>query len=98
MTGKGVNKLQIATKPASFIGNLIYYGEDSKIRYMLVSMLFFFLCIPRFVCHFILSRFGKNKESNTILTKSVINCMKACFTSLTPKQAFLKYSQGTLKI
>jgi len=98
MTGKGTSKLQVATKPASFIGNLIYYSEDSPSRYVLVSILFFFLCIPTYIYHFFLSKFGIDKERNTILVKSVHNCMRVCFTSLTPKQAFLKYSQELLNI
>lgn len=97
MTGKGVNKLQLATKPASYKGNLIYYSDDKKIMYVFVSVLFFLLQIPKFIYHLFLSKFGSNTERNEILAHSDINCLKICFTSLTPKEVFLKYSKKYTK-
>lgn len=97
MTGRGVSELQVATKPASFKGNLIYYSDESKLGYVFVSILFFVLQISKLCYHLFLSKFGSDKKRNTILAKGDMNCMKICFTSLTPKQVFMKYSQGVLK-
>lgn len=96
MTGKGISKLQVAAKPASFKGNIIYYGEDSKIKTFLVSLLFFFLLIPQLLFHIVKVLFNKEKERNTILSIGCWNCMKVCFSKKTPKQVFVKFSKGIL--
>lgn len=97
MTGKGTSPLQVATRPASFKGNLIYYNEESKNRYNFVSILFFVLCMFGYLYHLILSKFGANIERNRILAQGDINCMKICFASITPKHIFMKYAEPYLK-
>jgi len=97
MTGKGANRLQTATKPASFKGNLIYYGDNSQLKYVFVSLLLSILLIPTFLYHLMNSfLFGNNRKGHKILAKSCINCMKVCFSKLTPKQVFIKYSKDLI--
>ena len=91
MTGMGVSKIQVATKPASYKGLIIFFSEESKIRYLFVSILFFILLFPVFFFHFIKSLVGKDRLRNRILAESDVNCMKICFSKETPKQIFVKY-------
>lgn len=91
MTGKGASRLQIATKPASFKGNLIYYADGSGFRYGLVAFIFFCVLLPQFLFHWIRSKVGRNKSGHEILAKALVNSMKVCFTSDTPKEVFKKY-------
>ncbi len=98
MTGKGTSPLQLATKPASFKGNIIYYSDESSWRYLFVSLLFFLLELFSFVFHLLKSISGSAKERNRILCRCDINCMSICFSDLTPKQIFLKYAKPYLKM
>lgn len=91
MTGKGISRLQTATKPASLKGNLIFYGDESHIRYGFVALIFFCVLIPQFLFHWFMSLKGGNKDNHKILSKSLVNSMKVCFTSSTPKEVFTKY-------
>ncbi len=94
MTGKGTSVLQVATKPASYKGNLIFYGDDSKYKLLVVAVLSFIFLIPKFIYHRLKSYCGHAKERNRILSLADVNCMKITFSSITPKQAFIKFSQG----
>ena len=96
MTGKGISKLQVATKPASYLGNLIFYGEDNRAKYLFVSILFFILLIPQLLVHILKCVCGNNKERNQILAQANINCLKIAFSSITPKDAFLRFSKNLL--
>ena len=91
MTGKGASRLQTATKPASFKGNLIYYADGSDFRYGLVAFVFFCVLLPQFLFHWLGSNVGGNKSGHKILAKALVNSMKVCFTSDTPKEVFTKY-------
>lgn len=93
MTGKGTSKLQVATKPAGFKGNIIYYGEDTKMKTFFVSLLFFFLLIPQLLFHGMNVLFNRGKERNIILTIGCWNCMKVCFSRITPKLIFIRFSK-----
>ena len=92
MTGKGISKLQVATKPASFKGNIIYYSDNSKTRAFFIPILFFLLLIPQvlFLCVKILLCI--DKEKSIILMKGILNCMKICFSSMSPKEIFMEFS------
>lgn len=98
MTGKGISPLQLATKPASFKGNLIYYADESSIRFFLISLLFFVLAIFSFIFHLSKSITGSARERNRILYHCDVNCMSICFLDLTPKQIFVRYAKPYLKL
>lgn len=98
MTGKGTSPLQLATKPVSFKGNLIYYADESSIRYFFISLLFFVLAMFSFIFHFSKSITGSARQRNRILYHCDVNCMSICFSDLTPKQIFMKYAKPYLKL
>lgn len=93
MTGRGTSKLQVATMPAALKGRIIFYSEESHLSRFLVSILFFLLQLPPLFFHSFMALANKNKERNTILIKGCVNNMKVCFSSLTPKDIFIKYSK-----
>lgn len=97
MTGKGVSQLQIATKPSAFKGQIIYYGDNSQLKTFFVSIIFFVMLFPQLIYHIIKSIIGSNKEKNNILAKAGINSMAICFSSMTPKEVFIKFSKGIIK-
>ncbi len=96
MTGKGVSKLQAATKPASLKGNLIFYGDESTIRYGFVALIFFIVLIPQFLYHWCMSFEVGNQNGHMILSRALVNSMKVCFSSLTPKEVFTMYYKGLI--
>lgn len=96
MTGKGISRLQVATKPAAIKGSLIFYSDDSRIRYCFISILFFILLFLQLLSNFTKFVLNKNREGSRILAKACYNSMKECFSSLTPKEVFVKYSKPIL--
>ena len=90
MTGRGVSKLQLCTKPAAFKGGLNYYADNSIIRLATVSLISFFLLIPQFFYHVLMSWFSDYSRNN-ILAKADLNSMIVCFSRATPKQIFIKF-------
>lgn len=96
MTGKGVSMLQLATKPAGYKGSIIFYGDGSKLRTICISIIFFIFLIPQFIYHVANFIIGKDKVRNGILAQVNINCMKITFLSITPKEAFMRFSKGLI--
>ena len=97
MTGKGTSMLQVATKPASFKGNILFYGDDSKLRELFVSCLFFVLLFPQCCYHMLKSLWKKERERNSILLKADLNSIRVCFSSMSPKKVFELFSKDIMK-
>lgn len=91
MTTRSLSLVSTATKPASVVGNIIFYANGSLFWAIVVRMHQFVGSFARFVYHGILS-YKKGKENyHYVWALGYFNATRACLSFKTPKEVFCKF-------
>jgi GT2 family glycosyltransferase len=91
MTSRSLSMVSTATKPASTIGNIIYYGDGSLFWSFVIRVHQFFGSVMRCVYHKLLSIGRKKPNYHYVWSIGYFNASVACLSFRTPKEIFLKY-------
>lgn len=92
MTSRSLSMVSTATKPASVLGSIIYYGDGSKFWSLIIRIHQLLGCFLRCVYHGIMSR-TKSSMANyhSVWMIGYKNATMACLSKKTPKEAFMYY-------
>ena len=91
MTSRSLSMVSTATKAASTIGNIIYYGDGSLFWSFVIRVHQFLGSIMRCVYHKLLSIGRKKPNYHYVWSIGYLNASFACLSFQTPKEIFLKY-------
>lgn len=92
MTSRSLSMVSTATKPASVLGTIIYYGEESLFWREVIRIHEFLGSLLRCVYHLIMAkRRSVNSNYHNVWTIGYWNAAKACFCNKTPKEVFIHY-------
>lgn len=84
------SSISAATLPASFKGHLLFYSNDSKIKYYAICIIESPIILAKFAIYKLLS-FCCRDSSFSIRASSQINTLFSIWSSMTPKELFIKY-------
>lgn len=91
MTTRSLSMVSTATKPASTVGNIIYYGDRSAFWSFVVRCHQFVGSFARFVYHRIRAIGKKKPNYHDIWAIGYCNATRACLSFASPKEVFVKY-------
>lgn len=91
MTGQSKNMIKTATKPAGYIGNIIFYAKGNRVKYFVYSLITILLLIPLTIIHGIMGYGTVKPNWHYILAKANSNCIKVLLLPMRPKEAFIKF-------
>lgn len=98
MTSRSLSMVSTATKPASVLGGIIYYGDGDKFWTFVIRIHQLFGSFLRFIYHGVMSKTKVSMADYHFVWKiGYKNATKACLSKKTPKEAFLYYYNHVLQ-
>lgn len=91
MSGKSLLMVQTCTKPAGVKGGLIFYSRGNKMLMFFLALNYAAASLLRFMYHRLKSIRSPRPNQDYILSIGDINVMCTIFTSMTPKEIFVKF-------
>ncbi|WP_418551790.1 glycosyltransferase [Prevotella sp.] len=88
MSGKSLSMIQTATKPAATLGEIAFYSSKNNIIALFLRIYLIIILTLKFFYHSLKSLIHHKPNADYILAIGDINCIKACFSSKTPKEIF----------
>lgn len=91
MSGKSISFVQVATRPAQCLGEIIFFAGNNYPKRIVLSLTSFGVYCLRYIYHTIKSHLQEIPNVDYILSKGDLNCIRESFSSKTPKEIFIKY-------
>lgn len=92
MTSRSLSMVSTATKPASVLGGIIYYGDDSRFWRIIIRVHQFVGSLLRFIYHGIMAIRPSTKDNyHYVWMIGYRNATISCLKKKTPKEAFVHY-------
>lgn len=94
MSGKSVNPLLAATRPAGREGALLFYSAGRPWLERLMRLHSFLLAIPQCAVHWLKGRFRRRPNADSVLAEGDWNILRTTFSGLSPKEMFVLCRQA----
>ncbi len=91
MTTRSLSMVSTATRPASSIGRIIYYGNNKVFQTFVVRFFEFCGTLARAIYHYFRSIGQKEPSYHYTWALGYWNSAKACLSFKSPKEVFVKY-------